>query len=126
MDVQAYWDAVLRQDREAMRGHFARDARIRWPNTNEEFTLEEVLTANCDYPGRWAGEVERAEPGAEGPVTVARVYDRDGSASFHAVSFFRERDGKIQSLVEYWGEDGPPPQWRRERELGRPIGTGEA
>ena len=30
-------------------------------------------------------------------------------------------DGRIAALEEYWGDDGPPPAWRQELHLGRPI-----
>jgi hypothetical protein len=54
-----------------------------------------------------------------------RVYTRDGSASFHAASFFTLRDGLIASLDEYWGDDGPAPVWRREMGIGCPISPGD-
>ena len=25
------------------------------------------------------------------------------------------------ALEEYWGDDGPPPRWRQEMGIGRPI-----
>jgi hypothetical protein len=32
--------------------------------------------------------------------------------SFYAVTFFRLQNGKIYEIVEYWGENGTPPEWR--------------
>lgn len=116
-----FWDAVLRQDREALREYFCPEAEIRWHCTNEAFTAEEFIRVNCDYPGRWEGEVQRQEVRGDWAVTVARVRAGGGGPSFHAVSFFRLREGKILSVDEYWGDDGPPPAWRLEMGLGRPI-----
>lgn len=116
-----FWEAVLRQDREAIRGYFCPEAEIRWHCTNEAFTPEEFIRANCDYPGSWEGEVQRQEELPGGAVTVTLVREKGGGAAFHAVSFFRLREGKILSIDEYWGDDGPPPSWRREMGLGRPI-----
>ena len=54
-------------------------------------------------------------------VTEARVFDAPRTVSFHVTSFFREEEGRIAALEEYWGDDGPPPAWRQALHLGRPI-----
>lgn len=41
--------------------------------------------------------------------------------SVHATSFFEFRNGKIKVLDEYWGDDGKVPQWRIEKQIGKPI-----
>ena len=43
------------------------------------------------------------------------------SASFHCVSIIRMMKNKIVSLVEYWSDDGPAPQWRKKMGIGKPI-----
>lgn len=126
MDVKVYWQAVLRQDAAAMREYFWEDAHICWHNTNERFTVEEFIRANCEYPGRWDGELKRIVQEGEQVVTAVHVWAKDGSASFHVVSFLKVRQGKICAIDEYWGEDGEPPQWRKEKQIGMPIGAGNA
>lgn len=121
MDIHAYWAATLAQRPEEMRAFFCADAWIDWPNTNERFTVAEFVRANCEYPGRWTGRVERVEPIPGGLVAAVRVAARDGSASFHVVSFARLREEKIAALTEYWGDDGPPPAWRCALRLGQAI-----
>lgn len=121
MDVYSFWQAVLAQDEGAMRGYFHPDAQVDWPCTNERFTLEEYLRANCRYPGDWDGEVERVVERGELVITVTRVWPRDRSASFHVTSFLRLRGDRIAQMEEYWADDGPPPRWRREMGIGRPI-----
>lgn len=32
---------------------------MNWYNTNEHFTVEKFIRANCEYPGQWDGEAER-------------------------------------------------------------------
>ena len=59
MDIQKFWDAVLRQDADSIRECFHPDAWVNWHNTNEHFTVEEFIRANCEYPGEWDGEVEQ-------------------------------------------------------------------
>jgi hypothetical protein len=121
MDVNAFWDAVLTQDAQSLAGFFLPEARVRWHCTNECFTAEEYIRANCEYPGSWGGEQERCHAVEGGLVTAMRVFLLDGSASFHVVSFFTLENGLIRSLDEYWGDDGPPPEWRRKLGLGIPI-----
>ena len=113
MDIQKYWQAVLEQDRE--------DAWVNWHNTNEHFKVSEFIRANCDYPGQWDGEVERIVELEDQIITAVHVYPKDRSLSFHVVSFLRVRDGKIQSIDEYWGDDGQPPKWRQDLHIGRSI-----
>lgn len=120
MDIQGFWNAVLRQDAEEMRKYFYSDAYINWHCTNEHFTVEEYIRANCEYPGEWAGEIERMEK-ARDTVVVVHVYTCDKSLSFHVISFMRIKGGKICSLDEYWGDDGPAPQWRLEKRIGKGI-----
>lgn len=121
MDVERYWRAALAQNAEEMRPFFREDAVIRWPNTNEQFRLEEFLRANCEYPGSWTGEIERVERMENLIVTAVHVRSRDKAVSCHVTSFFQMQDDKIIALEEYWGDDGPPPRWRQEMGLGTSI-----
>ena len=121
MDIQRFWRAVLEQDRDAIRTFFDDDAYVNWPCTNEHFTVEAFLEANCAYPGDWDGEIERMEHAGNLVITVTHVFSKDRSASFHAVSFLRVQDRKIQSMDEYWADDGEAPLWRRELGIGKPI-----
>lgn len=105
MDLERYWQAVLRQDRETLRGFFHPDAWVNWHNTGERFTVEEFIRANCEYPGEWEGELERVEKTGSLIITAARVFSREQGLSFHVTSFLREREGKIAALDEYWGDD---------------------
>lgn len=121
LDIQAYWRAVLDQDARRIRDYFADQALIRWHNTNEEFGVEEFIRANCEYPGSWDGTVERLERIGNLIITAVRVYTRDRTSSFHAVSFIQTAAERIISIDEYWGDDGPAPEWRRDMRLGKPI-----
>lgn len=120
-DIQGFWKAVLEQDKKVLREYFHHDACINWHCTNERFTLEEFITANCEYPGEWAGEIERKEIINDLIITVTRVFSRDGSVSFHVTSFIRLFGYKIASVDEYWADDGCPPQWRIDKHVGTAI-----
>ena len=121
MDIHSFWTSVLAQDEDGLREFFAPDAEINWHCTNERFTADEFIRANCDYPGDWDGEIERIETFGDLVITAVRVFPRDRSASFHAVSFIRLRGEKIISLDEYWADDAPAPEWRRKMNIGKPI-----
>lgn len=121
MDVRAYWRAVLDQDRAAMGGFIHENAVVNWHCSNESFTAEEFIRANCEYPGDWDGVMERLERMGDLIITAVRVFPKDQSASFHCVSFIRVQDERIISIDEYWGDDGPPPAWRLEKKIGRKI-----
>ncbi len=121
MDIKNFWEAVIRQDAERIRPYFKETAWINWHCTNERFSVDEFIKANCEYPGRWDGMVERIERSGELITTVTKVFSKEGSLSFHAVSFIKIEDDKIASIDEYWGDDGPAPQWRLDKKIGGPI-----
>ena len=121
MNIYEFWDAVLRQDAEAIRTYFHPTAFVNWHNTNEHFTVEDFIRANCEYPGEWAGEVEKVITAPEHILTATHVYSRDGAISCHAASFIRVVDGKIASVDEYCGDDGDAPRWRQDKHIGTKI-----
>lgn len=116
-----YWDAVAKKREEEIITYFSSDAIVRWHNTNEEFTVGEFLRANCDYPGDFDGKVERIEQIGHLFITVARIWATDNSVSVHCTSFIQMENGLIKEVDEYWGEDGPAPQWRLDMRLGKAI-----
>lgn len=119
MDIRAYWQAALNQNPEAMRLFFHPDAVIRWHATGEQFTLEAFLQANCSYPGKWQGTVQRCVAHGDEVETITLVQGVDTPQAAYAVSIFRIRDGLIASLDEYWADVTLPPPWRAG--LGSPI-----
>lgn len=121
MNIYDYWKAVLKQDAASIKTYFSPDALIKWHNTNECFTVDEFIRANCEYPGQWDGEVERLEKTGDLIITVTHVYGTDQPASFHVTSFLKVLNGKILSLDEYWGDDGTAPQWRLNKQIGKAI-----
>lgn len=116
-----YWKDIANQNANSLGEYFTSDAYIRWNNTNEHFTVQEFVTANCEYPGDWQGEIERLEIADHTAITVTRVWLTDLSLSFHVTSFFEFQGEKIAVLNEYWGDDGAPPQWRLDKHIGKPI-----
>lgn len=108
--ILSLWQAVAEQDERKLARFFTVDAQIFWPNTDERFDLPGYLRANCDYPGRWSGQVEKIA--GNGGYSVARVWSPEGVTA-RAVTFYQWRNGKIERMVEYWGDVGSAPDWRR-------------
>jgi len=121
MDIKAFWKAVLAQKRDELPAYFSPDAVIRWHCSNEQFTVEEYIRANCDYPGEWDGTIERIEKTNAGYITAVKVFPVNHSASYHVVSFVTLENDQIVALDEYWADDGNAPEWRQKLGIGVPI-----
>lgn len=121
MDIYKFQKAVIEQNEDEIRKFFHPDAYVEWHCTNEHFTVDEFIRANCEYPGEWDGEVERVEVKDDLIIAVTNVYPKDKSLSFHAVSFIKIKDNKIIAMDEYWADDTLPPKWRLDKNIGRII-----
>lgn len=121
MNICHFLSAVLAQDEPAIRNYFHADAYVNWHCSNEHFSVDEFIIANCEYPGDWDGTIERVERIGNLYITAVKVYPKDRSAYFHVVSFIRTENDKIVSMDEYWADDGNPPQWRLDKHIGTPI-----
>lgn len=121
MNIDNYWKSVLKQDAEDMKTFFHKDAYINWNNTNEHFTVDEFIQANCEYPGQWDGKIKRKEEINDLLITVVHVFSLEQKLSFHVTSFIKVKEDKILSIDEYWGDDGEAPKWRTDKHIGTPI-----
>ena len=121
MDIHKFWRDILEQNAENIKNYFHKDAYINWHCTNEHFTVDEFMIANCEYPGTWDGEVERVEMTNDLFITVTHVYSRDKTLSFHVTSFIKVIQDKIASVDEYWADDGIAPQWRLDKHIGKAV-----
>lgn len=106
MNIELFLKAVLEQDAQKIKEFFNPLACINWHNTNEKFTLDEFIVANCEYPGEWEGLIERIEIKENLIITAVKVFSKDKTQSYHVVSFIKIKDDKIIQLDEYWGNDG--------------------
>lgn len=112
---ETYFAAVVSKDAAALQAFFREDAEVYWHNTRERFDLRGFIRANCDYPGDWRGEIEREYRIGDTVIAAARVWSTDDpSLSFHCCSFIQLENELISRLDEYWGDDGEPPEWRKD------------
>ena len=121
INIHALWDAIIQQQADGLRQFIHPDAVIRWHCTNEQFTREEYIRANCEYPGTWAGKIERCVQLDDQIILAGHVHAVDGSMSCHVTSFITLRDNQISVMDEYWSDDGPAPAWRQAMHIGKPI-----
>ncbi len=121
MNIKALWNNIITQNRTALSSYFCDDAVISWHCTNEKFTVDEYIKANCDYPGEWRGEIERLEEFGSEVILVGKVQSADNTISCHVVSLIKLCDDKIYEMDEYWADDGEAPSWRRALGIGKPI-----
>ena len=121
MNIELFWNDVINKNKEKLASYFYDSARILWPCTNEEFTLEEYLKANCDYPGEWIGTIEQLEERDNEIILVGSVVSKDNTISCHVVSFIYLKNDKIIKLIEYWADDGEAPNWRKDMHIGKSI-----
>lgn len=121
MDINTLWNDIINQNRDALPSYFRDDAVIRWHCTNEQFTVDEYIKVNCDYPGKWQGEIERIEESDSKIILVGRVQSFDKTVSCHVTSFIQLLNGKICKMDEYWADDGEVPNWRKELGIGKAI-----
>lgn len=121
MNIKEFWNAVLKQEAEKLKTFFKDTAYINWHCTNEHFTVEQYIRANCEYPGIWDGTIERIEEIGNLIIIVVNVYSSDRQISFHVVSFIEIEDDKIIAMNEYWGDDEIAPKWRLDMKIGTTI-----
>lgn len=100
MKVECFFRDVVEQNEQALYAYFTPDAQILWHCTNECFTAQEFIRANCEYPGSWEGEIERLEQLDGRYILVGRVFARDRSCSHHVVSFIQMREDRICRIDE--------------------------
>lgn len=119
--IEKFWNDVINQNQEKLISYFAEDALIQWPCTNEQFSVQEYIKVNCDYPGNWSGNIELIERMGNQIILAGKVTAKDEKISFHVVSFIKYKDDLITKMVEYWADDSDIPDWRKEMKIGKKI-----
>jgi len=118
-DIAGFIQAVAKQKADALRAYFTSDAIICWYDSNEQFTVDEYIRANCEYPGDWNGELQHIRKFEDGMVIVTKIFS-DESTHF-VTAFAKLTEGKICRLDEYYSDCGEAPEWRKNMNIGKPI-----
>lgn len=121
MDINSFivnfFNDVMEQ-KESLREYFDENAKILWYETNEQFTVEEYIKINCEYPGNWIGKVNRIEQKDDLIIFVGEVKPKDELNCFYCTSFVKMKNNKILLLEEYWTKVVEVPTWRKEKKIG--------
>ena len=119
-DPEKFIAAVANQEATELQALFNPDAVICWHDSNEQFTVAEYIRANCEYPGKWNGEIQRIEKVDSGMILLTKIFS-DDFATF-VTSFIKLENGKISRLDEYYADFSDEiPEWRRKMNIGKPI-----
>ena len=121
MNIEAFLKSVVSQNETEMRKFFHKTTTIKWHNTNEKFTLDEYIKVNCQYPDEWEGKIEKYKKIGDLIILVALISSKTKNISFYVTSFLKILDDKIIELDEYWGDNGVPPKWRIDMNIGSKI-----
>ena len=121
MNIEAFLKSVVSQNETEMRKFFHKTATIKWHYTNEKFTLDEYIKVNCQYPDEWEGKIEKYKKIGDLIILVALISSKTKNISFYVTSFLKILDDKIIELDEYWGDNGVPPKWRIDMNIGSKI-----
>ncbi len=108
--ITDYWLQFAQQNWDSLSSYFLAEAKISWPNTAEEFKVDEFINVNRYYPGNWSIEIVALYEFNELLISITRIFNE--SAGWRAVSFFSFCADKINYLQEYFCEDSSPPSWR--------------
>lgn len=108
--VRAFWTCLEARDWGAFRGLLADDFVVVWPQSGESFSPDGFVAVNRAYPGDW--HLQLRELWIDGDRVVTEVACEIDGRTDTALSLFTVRDGRIQSLREFWPDPMPVPEWR--------------
>ncbi|MTI96800.1 MAG: hypothetical protein FH749_15210 [Firmicutes bacterium] len=116
--VTLFWQLISKGEFEQA-GQLMHEAATVWlPNTREVFRgRDKYVDFNKKYPGRWLITIEQLLPTEKIVVSAVKVEEQGGSTSFYATSFFTIQNNLITEIIEYWGDNSEPPQWRLSKSL---------
>ncbi|MCH8530274.1 MAG: nuclear transport factor 2 family protein [Saccharospirillum sp.] len=113
--VVAFWEAMQSNDFEKASEWLSVDYEGFWPQSSELISGRENFVAiNSHYPanGKWHFVMNSIV--CENDTVVTDVSVTDGVIRARAITFHTVRDGLIHKQVEYWPDDFPAPEWRRQ------------
>ncbi len=108
-----YWEALNSQDYGALKEMYTEDAVQEWPQSGERIVgRDNIMAVNENYPGMPNATQRRTIAG--GDLLIAEVtlnYPGD-VGTYHSISIFELRDGKVARETDYFGAPFEAPAWR--------------
>ncbi|MBY6196288.1 nuclear transport factor 2 family protein [Vibrio hangzhouensis] len=110
-----YWKTMAKNDFCEASKCLAENAEVLWPQSNEKIVGRENFAAvNTKYPANGPWQFDVVSIVAEGDTVVTEVDITDGEVKAKAVTFHTVVDGLIAKQVEYWPDEYPAPEWRKQ------------
>ncbi|MDP8955827.1 MAG: nuclear transport factor 2 family protein [Actinomycetota bacterium] len=110
--VERLYSLIGKQDWTGAHDLFHQDYVQEWPQSGERIRgVDNSMAINQSYPDMPGVDVRRVL--ASGDVVMAEVtlkYPKAGS--YHGVSIFEFRDGKIVKQTDYFAQPFEAPEWR--------------
>ncbi len=113
--IADFWDAMGSNDFTYASTRLHPDFEYYMPQTREYLRGRSDFAAlNDSYPaeGKWIFSVQSIV--SDGQNAVSDVVITNGAMKARAVTFHTLQDGLIIRQKEYWPEDYPAPDWRKE------------
>jgi len=121
--VMCLWNFFKNEKWDEARALLSDEFEAVWPQSKEVMDANGFIEVNKNYPGRHKirvldvnNEYDKWEHRTK-VITQTHVKSEmpDGkNLEFYAISFFEVEEEKILSLVEYWAETYPAPDWRKQ------------
>ncbi len=113
--VLGFWEAMRSNDFYRASEWLAEDFEGYWPQSSELIRgRENFARVNSHYPAhdRWRFTLNAIVDGPEQVVTDVSI--TDGAIQARAITFHTVVDGKIARQTEFWPDEMPAPEWRRQ------------
>ena len=113
--VLAFWAAMQTNDFTKASEWLSPGFEGFWPQSNERILgRENFIAINSTYPanGAWCFDVHSVV--CEENTVVTDVSVTDGVMLARAITFHTVEKGLIRKQTEYWPDDMPAPEWRRQ------------
>ncbi len=107
--IVRFWELMATNRFDDVAEVLSEDFTIEWPQTKERIRgALKFARFNQEYPahGPWTFQIKRLI--AEADEGVSEVIVSDGVQGGRPITFFRIRDGLIDSIVEYWPDASEP------------------
>jgi hypothetical protein len=113
--VEAFWNAMRTNEFELAASWLSEDFEGYWPQSNE-LTLgrENFISINTAYPAKGKWTFHQNSIVAENNRVVTDVSISDGTLKVRAITFHTVKAGKICHQIEFWPDEYPAPEWRRQ------------
>jgi limonene-1,2-epoxide hydrolase len=109
--VESLWNAIAKNDLEAVANAYAEDAVQEWPQSGERIVgRANIMAINESYPGQPEVTIRRIN--GSGDLWVTETTLDYGGDRYECVSIVELSNGKVVRETDYFGAPFEAPAWR--------------